>query len=99
VGRPEDAAVERGPPEAASEAKYPEIFMVHDIVSPALAFSNLTLPPGSFPRSAFSRFYREPLGLRPSHWNLASARRPAFRLLCSSPLRLPPFLPTCAPWS
>src|SRR5215217_2071885 len=34
VGCPEDAAVEGGPPEAAGEAEYPEIFMVHDIVSP-----------------------------------------------------------------
>src|SRR5215210_5557439 len=62
------------------------------ILSPLLAFSIPALPPGSFPRSALSRFHRELLGLRPSHWNRASSRRPAFRLLCGCWLRLPLFL-------
>jgi hypothetical protein len=54
----QDAAVEGGPPEAAGEAEYPEIFVVHDVFSPALAFSIPTLAPGSFPRSVLSRFVR-----------------------------------------
>jgi hypothetical protein len=48
--------VEGGSPEAAGEAEYPEILMVHRL--PPLAFSIPTLPQGPSPRLAISLLRR-----------------------------------------
>src|SRR5215211_7138238 len=49
VRRPQDAAMEGGPPEAAGEAEYPEIFMLHYLYPVSL------LDPGGVPSRTYAR--------------------------------------------